>query len=453
MRDWQSRLLHVLGPCVHFDEKTCLRYATDKSPGLSYRPEAVALPQTPLQVQQLLDFANAENMPLIPRGAGTGTTGGALAAHGGIVVSMEAMNRIVEIDPINRVGVVEPGVITGNFQAAVEAQGLFYPPDPASLAKCSLGGNVAENAGGPRAVKYGVTGQFVLGLAGFFGDGTPFRLGGKRLKDVAGYDMMRLLIGSEGTLAILTEITFKLLPFPPFRRVFLAGFEAYSDALSALALLQKTVQPSAIELTDQRCLRAVETQMGRPLPGSQTRVQLLIEVDGFDENQVQTHLTTALDLAKASNATVLEPAHSEADTQAFWALRRGISEALKQLCPAKISHDITVPISEIEATMAYLETLETRFGIPVLGYGHLGDGNLHINILPQNPETDPVYAVVEALFAHVVKVGGTLSGEHGIGLSKKAFMPLMFSTEILQKMQALKTVFDPKNILNPGKLL
>jgi glycolate oxidase len=437
---------------VNFEEREA--FATDKSPGLRATPDAVLYPETEMQVGQILAVAHANGLVVVPRGAGTGTTGGAISIHGGIQLSFSRMNRILEIDTANRIAVVEPGVVTAKLQEAVEAVGLFYPPDPASVDVCTLGGNVAENAGGPRCLKYGVTGHYVTGLSGYYADGTAFHFGGKLYKNVAGLDLMRLLIGSEGTLAVITKIYLRLLPKPEVWEDAMAVYDSIADAIASLrAVLQSGVQPAVAEFMDEACVQAVSALLGHSLPPGQAYV--LFQCDGYPD-AVHREIQRIRTICEEHRMSQWLSASEESARKMIWLVRRHVSEALKYVSPFKFSQDISVPPSAIGDYMQFLRVLGETHGLRILGYGHLGDGNIHVNVLRMDMAHDlweikkPL--VTEAVFAQAIRMGGTLSGEHGIGLTKKAYMPLMFSAADLAIMRGVKAAFDPKGLLNPGKI-
>jgi glycolate oxidase subunit GlcD len=388
-------------------------------------------------------LANKYLMPLITRGTGTGKAGGAIPDKNGVVVSLERMNRILNIDPINRTITVEPGVILSDLQEAIGKEGLWYPVDPASADWCTIGGNVACNAGGPRALKYGVTGDYVLGLKGVYGDGTFFQLGGKLLKDVAGYDLKRLLIGSEGTLGIITSITLKLLPPPPPEQVIWCGFDCISDGIDFLiAVLSQNIQPTAAEFMPGVCLKAVESYQKTVFPFSHHAAHLLLVLDA--RYQLDYSILPSCHRVQFDNP------------EALWAIRRDISESLTHVSISKCSEDITVPVSQLPALMRGLQRLTDQSDYVCLGYGHLGDGNVHVNVLNTDQpiekwQIDQPY-LVERIIKLGISLGGTLSGEHGIGLTKKPYMPLYFSERDITIMKGIKAQFDPNHILNPSKV-
>lgn len=430
-------------------------YATDASPGLHASPCVVVIPATEEEVRQVLLISHRYNIPIVPRGAGTGTTGGAIPLDNAIVISFERMNRILEIDQANKMAVVQPGVITGVLQDKVEAVGLFYPPDPASLATCTIGGNVAENSGGPRALKYGITGNYVIGLSGFLADGTPFEAGGKRLKDVAGYDLVSLLVGSEGTLAVITRITLRLLALPAYQQDILITFD---DDEAALGLLQQVyqarIQPSTAEFMDRTCLEAVEAAWGTRLAYSDSQAQLIFQVDGWDKRAVFQEAVVIQSLAEKMGAKQVIIAVTPEERREIWTVRRALSGALKKLSPEKISHDISVPPSRIIDYMQAIRRLSRDTGVKILGYGHLGDGNIHVNILKDAQENwlELTTVIIDQIFRTAVDMGGTITGEHGVGLTKKAYLKLMLSPAQYHISKQIKRAFDPKGLLNPGKI-
>lgn len=429
-------------------------FATDKSPGIRATPDLVLFPETEAQVGQILSVAYGRGIPVVPRGAGTGTTGGAVSVLGGIQLCLTRLNHILEIDTANRIAVVEPGVVTATLQQAVEDVGLFYPPDPASLESCTLGGNVAENAGGPRCLKYGVTGHYVTGLSGYYPDGTPFHYGGKLYKNVAGLDLMRLLIGSEGTLAVVTKIYLRLLPKPKAWEDAMAVYPSIDAAIQGLqAVLRSGVQPAVAEFMDAACVQAVSSLLGHHLPPGEAYV--LFQCDG-DPATVQSDIHQIRQICVAHGMSTWHSAVDEASRKMIWLVRRHVSDALKYVSPFKFSQDISVPPASIGDYMRFLRTLGQTHDLKILGYGHLGDGNIHVNVLRMHTPPDawetkkPI--VTEAIFAEALRLGGTLSGEHGIGLTKKAYMPLMFGPADIAVMQRIKFAFDPKGLLNPGKM-
>ena len=433
-------------------------YSADKSPEKPPLASVVVIPYTEEQVQAVILIANTHNIPIVPRGTGTGTTGGAVAIQDAITLSFERLNKILEIDTANRIAVVEPGVLTGDLQKAVEAQGLFYPPDPASLAICTLGGNVAENAGGPRGLKYGVTRDYVLGLEGYWADGTKFKLGGKQYKNVAGYDLIRLLVGSEGTLGVITTIYLKLLPLPLYRRDLLVCFDKTQQAVRWLSQVhQLDVIPATAELMDDECVKAASAFLGLPAPFKSAGAYVLLSLDGSHEEILEKEIKAISDLCVQSGALQVEVASNSEEQAKLWQIRQAISPALKRVGGEKLSHDIVVPPSRMGEYFEALKKISDESGFKLIGYGHLGDGNIHVNILKLTHSATQwethKQSLSEQVLQAAVDLGGTLTGEHGIGLTKKAYLSMVFSPQDIALLKGIKQVFDPRGILNPGKIV
>ncbi len=418
-----------------------------------YLPQVVTFPQNTQQVQELMRLAWEEEIPIIPRGAGSGFTGGSLPVKGGMVVSTERLNRILEIDEENLTVLVEPGVVTAKLQQAAEALGLFYPPDPASMEFCTIGGNVAENAGGPRAVKYGVTRDYVLGIEAVLPGGGMIITGRKVMKDVVGYDLTRLLVGSEGTLAFFTKILLKLLPLPPTTGTLLALFSSREQAGDAVAaIIRSRILPTAIEFIDRGALEAVRRYAGIDID-AQAQGVLLIEVDG--EEDVVMHLLEGVARVCEQVGGITRVAKDQAEAQELWRARRAISPSLVHVAPTKINEDIVVPRSLLPQALARIEALEGRYGLPIICYGHAGDGNIHVNVMTDRRDPEKWSKAQEAvrdIFAITVELGGTLSGEHGVGITKVPYLSMELSPRVMQLFKGIKGIFDPKNLLNPGKM-
>lgn len=431
-----------------------LSYSYDGG-GMEYLPAVVAFPGSTEEVAAIMRLAVEMSFPVVPRGAGTGMTGGALAVQSGLVLAMSRFNRILEIDRDNQVAVVEPGVVTGEFQAEVARQGLFYPPDPASRAFCTLGGNVANCAGGPSAVKYGVTRDYVLGLEVVLPTGHVIHTGVRTAKGVVGYDLTRLFVGSEGTLGIITKITVRLLSLPAARRTFLVMAASLGKATSLVSrILAAGIMPSTLEYMDRTALEVVRSHLPRPLPAA-TEALLLIEVDG-DEEMVQAQGKKLMDFLDGEEGLVgFRCAGNKDEADDFWKARRAISPASFELKPDKISEDVVVPRSRIPALVACTEKLSAEMGLTILTFGHAGDGNIHVNIMLDRKnelEAERARAARGSLFAEVIRLGGTLSGEHGVGLSKAPYLELELEPHSIELMRGIKKVFDPANVLNPGKI-
>jgi glycolate dehydrogenase FAD-linked subunit len=440
---------------VRVDEASRLRYGTDALKR-GQPADLVVIPGTTAEVAAIARLCDRAGVPIVPRGAGTGYTGGAVPVRGGVVVSLERFARILSIDPRNLLVVVQPGVITGTLQDAVEAVGLFYPPDPASLRECSIGGNVAECAGGPRAFKYGNTRRYVLGLEAVLADGTVIRTGGKTVKNVVGYDLTQLLVGSEGTLAIVTEITLRLVPLPPARAALRATFATIAAAVDTVdRLVQRGVVPAALELVDRVSLGALRTYLGgEPLAPAGTEALLVIEVDGVDA-AVAHEIVLVEEACRASGATDVRRARDEAERQEVWRSRRELSYALRTVGAWKYNHDIVVPKGRIPELFQLVDRLRAESGLLIPAFGHVGDGNIHVNIMvdANDPDTNArVRTTEQALFEGVVALEGSVTGEHGIGFSKARYLPLEVSAETIAVMKRVKQAFDPKGLLNPGKI-
>lgn len=438
---------------VRRDADALARYGADALKDL-HEPDLVVLPATTAEVAAIARLCNAERVPLTPRGAGTGYTGGAVPLRGGIVVSLERLNRILEIDEANLLAVVEPHVVTGDLQRAVEAVGLFYPPDPASLDESVIGGNIAECAGGPRAFKYGTTRRYVLGLEAVLPTGEVIRTGGKAVKNVVGYDLTQLLVGSEGTLAVVTKAILRLIPRPPARATLRATFADDGHAVDAVArLIRARVVPAALELIDRACLTAVASYVGRPLAPEGTGVLLLIEVDGTAD-AVAGEGEAVARACLAAGATQVDTAADETERDQLWQIRRAVSPALRLIAPRKINHDVVVPKARIPDLLAAVDALGRAFDLRMVCFGHVGDGNIHVNIMVNDTAEELARArqVERQLFERVIALEGSISGEHGIGYAKAPYLSLELPPEVLALSKRLKQAFDPNGILNPGKI-
>src|SRR4051812_3854848 len=420
-----------------------------------HRPDVVVIPANTSEISRIAALCNEHRVPLVIRGAGTGYTGGAVPTAGGVVLSMERLNRILEIDQENLLAVVEPNVITAELQRAVERLGLFYPPDPASLEHSSLGGNVAECAGGPRAFKYGTTKRYVLALEAVLPGGEVVRTGSKAVKNVVGYDLTQLLVGSEGTLAIITQITVRLIPKPPDRATVAAAFATIADAVDAVtALIERRVVPAAIELIDEESLVAAALHSGVQEAPPGARALLIVECDGIPL-AVQDEMSLVVRACETAGVMSVRRASSEADRAELWSVRREISLALRATGLLKINHDVVVPRGRVPQLYDAVEELRRQFGLRVAAFGHAGDGNIHVNLMvdQQNPdELARARAAERVLFERVLALEGSISGEHGIGYAKKPYLAMELSAEVIALMQRLKVAFDPHHILNPGKI-
>jgi len=399
-------------------------------------------------------LASATPFPVTPRGAGTGMTGGALPAAGGLVMAMNRMNRIVTIDQANQLAVVEPGVITGDLRKEAARHGLYYPPDPASYPFCTMGGNVAECAGGPSAVKYGVTRDYVLGLEAVLADGLIIHTGVRTAKGVMGYDLTRLLVGSEGTLAVITQITVRLLPAPARQATLLALCPGIREATGLVTEILARHTPCTLEYLDRTALNLVADKLPFPVPGG-TGAMLLIELDGRPE-AVAADLRHLKDsLGNRPEVTITRIARTPEEASRLWTARRAVSPAAFKLKPHKMSEDVVVPRASLPELVSCTETLAGELNLPIFTFGHAGDGNIHVNIMLDrgNPsEKTRAEEAKERLFAEVLRLGGTLSGEHGVGISKSAWLAKELDQPTLALMRRIKELFDPQAILNPGKI-
>ncbi|MBX6394332.1 MAG: FAD-binding protein [Alicyclobacillaceae bacterium] len=449
-----KELREILGPDrVLTSEADRLSYAYDASFGV-YIPDCVVQPVSTDEVVAVVRVAADRRVPLYPRGSGSCLSGGPLPVYGGIVVDLSRMNRKLEIYPDDLVAVVAPGVRTGDLQKAAERHGLFYPPDPSSSKIATIGGNIAENAGGPRGLKYGVTRDYVLGLEVVTAEGRVLRTGGRTIKNVTGYDLTRLIVGSEGTLGIVTEAVLRLLPKPPARRTALAVFDDLVVAGRAISkILTSGILPCAIEIIDQACLRAVEAYRPSGLPVDAEAV-LLVEVDGHPA-AVEDEIRQAADICTGLGARSVEVAADEATRDRLWFARRQISPAIARIKPTKISEDATVPRSRIPDMFAKLKEIRARYGVELVVFGHAGDGNLHPNILcdlRDEEEMKRVEEAVAAIFEAALELGGTLSGEHGIGTMKAPFLAWELGEVGVEMTKRIKEAWDPHHIMNPGKI-
>jgi glycolate oxidase len=428
-------------------------YARDESDLGVFPPDVTVLVSSAEDVQRVLAVASRHRVPVIPAAGRTGKSGGMLAIHGGICLSVERMNRILEISVEDLTARVEPGVITGAFQAEVERHGLFYPPDPNSLDTCNLGGNVAENAGGPRALKYGVTREYVLGLTAVLPTGEIVRTGKRTIKGVAGYDLTGLLVGSEGTLAVFTEITLKLLPLPRHVSTALVCFPDVAAAARAVSrVLAQGVVPRCLELIDDVSVAAMAKGSPFQLPPG-AGAALLLETDGNDADQVFGEMARVAEMVQGDAAGEVIVAQNAAQRRDIWETRKYRSVSLKHLHPLKLSEDIAVPRSRIPEMVERTREIGRRHGLLVATYGHAGDGNLHANVLFDTEAQRPVAdATVADIVRAAVDLGGTITGEHGVGLAKRDFIAWEQGPELIALQRRLKAVFDPLGILNPGKI-
>jgi glycolate dehydrogenase FAD-linked subunit len=418
--------------------------------------DAVVFPESASQISAIVTLCASRGVPFVPRGGGTGYTGGSVPVQGGVVIALERMNRILEIDEENLVAVVEPNVVTGDLQEAVEKVGLFYPPDPASLKTSVVGGNVAECAGGPRAFKYGTTKQYVLGLQAVLPNGDVIETGGKVVKNVVGYDLTHLLVGSEGTLAIITRIILRLVPKPPARSTLRATFRTIEEAARAVSnVIRARVVPAALELVDGDSLDAVAAYLKGPsLAPPGTGALLLLDVDGLAE-AVAEEAARCEQACRDAGATEILRARDEAEREELWRVRRELSFSLKTITPIKLNHDVVVPKGRIPQLFDLVARLKRDYRLRIPCFGHAGDGNIHVNIMVTPGDEDEMRRAHDAervLFEGVVALEGSISGEHGIGFAKAKYLPIELDAPTIAIMREVKRAFDPKGLLNPGKI-
>ena len=454
-----DRALAGLQEATHADRvltarEDLLTYASDATPLLRHPPAAVVIPRDAEEVAAILRLANEENFAVVPRGAGTGLSGGAIPTPSSIVLLFPSWNRIQEIDVANGTAWVEPGVVTADLHRAVEAEGLFYPPDPGSMRVCTIGGNVAENAGGLRGLKYGVTKDYVQGLEAVLPTGEWVRLGGKAAKDVAGYGLKDLLVGSEGTLAVFTRVLVRLVPRPIRTRTLLAGFASLVTAGEAVAaILADRIVPCTLEIMDGVTLRAVEAYGDMGLPEG-LEALLLIEVDGHPA-AVEEEAHAIGSICRRLGALRVRRATSEEEAEDLRSARRAAFTALARLGPTAILEDATVPRAAVPDMLVRIHEISARHGVTFGVFGHAGDGNLHPTCLTDSRDREAIVraeAAFEEIFAAAIALGGTITGEHGVGLAKRRFLARQVGDPAVRFMRQIKAVLDPNHVLNPGKV-
>jgi glycolate oxidase len=451
--DALSALENLFGDRLRTSLETRICYSYDAT-GKKFLPDGVVYPETAEEVRQAVLLANRYRFPIVPRGAGSGFSGGSLPVHGGVVLSTERMARIVSIDTENLYAVVEPGVVTETLKLEAVKRGLFYPPDPASLKFSTIGGNIAECAGGMSAVKYGVTRDYVLGLEAVLGSGELLRTGVATAKGVVGYDLTRMLVGSEGTLGIVTRATIRLLPHPEAVVTLLALFPGNREASDAVsAIVAERVTPSAMEIMDRTAIDCVQALAPVSLPGG-TGCALLLEVDGtIDSSAREADRVEAA--CRARGAIEVRRSSDARGRDELWKLRRSISPALRRVAPVKLNEDIVVPRSRLADMFAFLSDLSDRRKVRIVNFGHAGDGNIHVNIMISGSDPDETRRAEDAVgevFRKTVEMGGTISGEHGVGISKAPYFEMEVGPLGVAVMKRLKGCFDPNGILNPGKI-
>jgi len=442
---------------VLVDDEALERYSHDETVGLWAPPEVVVRATSTGQVSRVLKLAQWEQVPVTPRGAGYGLSGGAVAMQGGIVLSTEKMNRILEIDHKNLMVTVEPGAITGDIHRAVEAEGLFYPPDPASLDSCSIGGNVAEGAGGPRAVKYGTTRDYVCGLEAVLPSGEVISIGGKLVKNVTGYSLIGLLVGSEGTLAIVTRIILRLLPLPRVQVDLLVPFDDFQAAADTVSdIIGHRILPTAMEFMEQDSLLAVERLLQREVPYRDAAAHLLIQLDGNTPAAVDADMELVGELCLQHGARDLLVARDRPTRDRLWEARRMIIDALNHESPMNHMEDVVVPRAEIHRLLKGMKEISRGHGVRIVSFGHAGDGNVHVNILKDDLGDEHwdglVPPVREEIYRLALALGGTITGEHGVGATRRQYLPMALDEAQIELMRRIRAAFDPNSILNPSKI-
>jgi len=440
---------------VYDDKAHLIAYCYDAT-RTRYQPDAVIFPRDENDVSVILKYCNEHRIIITPRGAGSGFTGGSLPANGGVILAFEKhMNQILEIDMENMVAVVQPGVINMALQKAVEAKGLFYPPDPASQEYSTLGGNVSENAGGMRAAKYGITKDYVMALRAVLPNGEIIRAGKKTIKDVAGYNIAGILIASEGTLAAITEITLKLIAKPKMSQTAMGVFPTVNDAMNAVyKSMASGVTPVAMEFLDNLSIRAVEQKYHKGLPIEAGAI-LITDVDGNTQDELSAQLDLIEKAFHDNGCTAFKRAQNKEESNALWFARRNVSQCITVYGSKKLNEDITVPRSKLPDLLAEIGKIAQKYNVTVPCFGHTGDGNVHTNVMVDGSDEKQLeigHHAIEEIFKATVALGGTLSGEHGIGLSKAPFMHLAFSDVEMELFRSIKKAFDPNNILNPSKM-
>ena len=455
-REAQADLLALLGPeRALFDDATRALYASDETPR-SCTPEAVLFPARHDDVAALVALANRHRFALVARGAGSGNLGGAVPVPGGVVVSFECMNRILEFDPANRLMVVETGVVTDDIDALAASAGLMYAPDPGSGAYSRIGGNLATNAAGPRCVKYGATRDHVLGLRAVAGDGRELKVGSRTSKYATAYDLSRLLVGSEGTLALITEATLRLVPAPETVATLRICYADNAAACAAVVrIMARPVVPCALEFIDSRSIEAIREYGGAEGLPEGTRAVLMVEADG-DRDDVPRQIAALEQALAGAGLLEIQSGFAAADIKRLWTARKSLSLAVKNIAPLKINEDVVVPVARLASLVNAIDALGHHHRVPIVSFGHAGNGNLHINLMVHGDDADEMArarACRDALVEAVLGLGGSLSGEHGIGSEKRHFVDRELDADTLAMMRDVKRLFDPNGILNPGKKL
>ena len=434
------------------------KYAHDEVAELHHEPEAVVKVRSAKEVSEIMKLANAENFPVTPRGAGQGLSGGAVPVYGGVVLSLEKMDKIVEIDQENLMVWVEPGVITDNLQKELEKLDLFYPPDPASSESCTIGGNIAENAGGPHGIKYGVTKDYVVGLEAVLPSGEIVTMGGKIVKNVTGYNLIQLLVGSEGTLAVVTKILLRLLPLPKERVDLLVPFDDFRKAAKTVSdIIKSRIIPTALEFMERDSIEAVEKLLEKEAYFRESAAHLLITLDGNDQSSMEADYEKIGEICLENGAEDVMVADNPQTRDRMWEIRKMIIEALQNLSPEHImdTQDVVVPRTQLPELLNRIKEVGKKYGIDIITFGHSGDGNVHVNIIKNVEESvwkekEPQAAA--DIYRIAVELGGTVTGEHGVGVTRKKFLSLGVDEHQIELMKKIKDDFDPNHVLNPGKI-
>jgi len=450
----KARLLELVGQDNYSDRLIDLvSYSYDASDH-AHRPDAAVWPTSSEQVSGILSLANAHRFPVIPRGAGTGLAGGAIPVQGGLVLDLCRMNRILSIRIPDRLAVVQPGVVYGDLENALSAYGFFFPPDPASGKVCTLGGNVATNAGGIRGAKYGVTRDYVLALQVVLPDGRTMRTGSGCMKSASGYDLTRLFVGSEGTLGVITEITLKISPKPLASSTALAMFPSLRDAGQAVSdIMHSGIIPSVLEVLDTNSIRVLREHAAIDLPDASAMI--LVETDGYTETEASFQMSRVIEIFERNNVISTQKAESPEQAERLWKLRKSVGSLAAKLRTNNVSEDVAIPISKVPDLLTGISSIVEKHELPFVVFGHAGDGNLHPRVMYEKSDSDQVKRLrkaVEEIFRYTCEMGGTLTGEHGIGVSKAPFMVLEHDRVAMALMRSLKHMIDPNNILNPGKM-
>lgn len=442
---------------IVFDESLLEKYYSDESGNRFSFPLLVCHPENEEEIVELIKFSNKEKIPVIPRGRGTGLSGGAIPLYPSIIISTELMDKIIEVDRENFMVTTQPGIITGDLKREVESLELFYPPDPASLDSCSIGGNVAENSGGPSAVKYGTTKDYVKGLKIVTPIGEILKFGGKVRKDATGYNMKDIFIGSEGTLGFITEITFSLLPLPKYSTDLLLAFERIDEASNAVVkIIHSGVFPQTIEFMEKRALEAAKNFLGNQMASQKGEAQLLLRIDGYDREIVDKSIEKIDFISSKLRCVDILVAEDKNFQEKIWKARRSLHDAMVMMSVKREREDVVVPINSLSELIKNLHLLEEKYKIPIITFGHAGDGNVHINILKLKEDDKNFEKNIENVLSEImeisVKLGGKLSGEHGIGIYKRKYMKLVFSEKEIEIQRNIKKLLDPDNIFNPDKI-